>query len=78
MEDDIWFCRACCTFVALYLLFEGLEKFTDAENVVPGLAFESCEWFHLTAKFFVWKKSELPFSPVWSFEYVSEKLPLNL
>ena len=49
-----------------------------AENVVPGRALESCEWFHLTEKFLVWKKSELPFSPVWSLEYVRDMLPLNL
>jgi len=78
IEDDIWFCRASVTDVELYLLFEGLEKFTEALNVVPGRALESCEWLHLTPKFLVWKKSELPFSPVWSFEYVMERFPLNL
>ena len=43
MEDDIWFCRASCTEVELYLLLEGLEKFTDAVKLVPGRAFASCE-----------------------------------
>jgi hypothetical protein len=60
------------------LLFEGLEKFTDALKEVPGLAFASCEWLHLTPKFRVWKKSELPFSPVWSLENEMETLPLHL
>ena len=78
MDDDIWFWSASFILVELYLLFDGLEKFTEALKLVPGLAFESWEWVHLTEKFRVWKKSALPFSPVWSFEYVSEKLPLNL
>jgi hypothetical protein len=43
IEEDIWFCRASCTEVELYLLFEGLEKFTDAVKLVPGRAFASCE-----------------------------------
>ncbi|EJX01438.1 hypothetical protein EVA_10456 [gut metagenome] len=78
MDDEIWFCRASSTDGELYLLFDGLEKFTDALNVVPGLALGSCECVHLNAKFLVWKKSELPFSPVWSLEYVRAKLPLHL
>ena len=78
MDDDIWFCRASCTEVELYLLFDGLEKFTDAVKLVPGLAFASCEWLQRIPKFRVWKKSGLPFSPAWSFENVSEKLPLHL
>ena len=68
MEEDIWFWRASVTLVELYLLFEGLEKLTEALKVVPGLAFESCEWLQRTAKFLVWKKSVLPRSPVWSLE----------
>ena len=68
IEDDIWFCSASCTDVELYRLFEGLEKFTDAVKLVPGLALGSCEWLHLIPKFRVWKKSELPLSPTWSFE----------
>ena len=36
MDDDAWFCRASVMDVELYLLLEGLEKFTDALNVVPG------------------------------------------
>jgi hypothetical protein len=43
MEDEIWFWRASVTDVELYRLFEGLEKFTDAVKLVPGLAFGSCE-----------------------------------
>ena len=78
MDDDIWFWRASVTDVELYLLLDGLEKFTEALKVVPGRAFESCEWLHLTPKFLVWKKSALPRSPVWSFEYVIARLPLNL
>ena len=46
MDDDAWFCRASETDVELYLLFDGLEKFTDALNVVPGCALESWEWDH--------------------------------
>ena len=62
----------------MYLLFEGLEKFTEALNVVPGCALESCECDHLRPKFLVWKKSVLPRSPVWSFEMFMAKLPLHL
>jgi hypothetical protein len=68
MDDEIWFWSASVTDDELYRLFDGLEKLTDAENEVPGLALESCEWLHLTPKFFVGKKSLLPRSPVWSFE----------
>jgi hypothetical protein len=68
IDDEIWFWSASVTDVELYLLFEGLEKFTEAEKLVPGLAFESCVWVHRTPKFLDWKKSELPFSPVWSLE----------
>ena len=78
MDELIWFCRASCTDVELYLLLDGLEKLTDALNYVPGLALASCEWLHLIPKLRVWKKSELPFSPVWSFENEKEKLPLHL
>ena len=79
MDDDIWFCRAVCMLVwLLYWLYEGLEKFTDALNDVPGLAFESIEWLHCIEKFFVWKKSGCPFSPVWSFWYAMLKVPLYL
>ena len=42
MDDEIWFCRASLTERELYLLFEGLEKFTDALKLVPGWALESC------------------------------------
>ena len=41
IEEEIWFCRASFTLCELYLLFEGLEKFTEAEKEVPGLAFAS-------------------------------------
>ena len=68
IEDVIWFWSASVTEVELYLLFEGLEKFTDAEKLVPGRALASWECVQRTPKFFVWKKSELPFSPVWSLE----------
>ena len=68
MDDEIWFCRASFMDVELYLLLPGLEKLTDALKLVPGRAFESCECDHLTAKLVVWKKSLLPFSPVWSLE----------
>jgi hypothetical protein len=41
MEDEIWFCNASCMEVELYLLLDGLEKFTDAVKLVPGLALGS-------------------------------------
>ena len=41
IDDDIWFCRASCTEVELYLLLDGLEKLTDAVKLVPGRAFAS-------------------------------------
>ena len=41
-EEDIWFCSASETLLELYLLFEGLEKLTDAEKEVPGWALGSC------------------------------------
>jgi hypothetical protein len=41
IDDEIWFWRASVTEVELYRLFDGLEKLTDAEKLVPGLAFAS-------------------------------------
>ena len=32
----------------------------------------------LTEKFLLWKKSALPFSPVWSLEKVKPKVPVHL
>ena len=78
IEDEIWFWSASVTDVELYRPFEGLEKFTDAVKLVPGRALASCECDHLTPKFLSCWKSELPFSPIWSFEYVNAKLPLHL
>jgi hypothetical protein len=43
MDDEIWFWSASWTDVELYRLFEGLEKFTDAVKLVPGLALGSWE-----------------------------------
>ena len=78
IDDDIWFCNASLIELELYLLLDGLEKLTDALKDIPGFAFESWEWLQRTAKFLVWKKSELPFSPVWSLEYVKANDPLHL
>ena len=36
-DDDAWFCRASVTDLELYRLLEGLEKFTEALKVVPGM-----------------------------------------
>ena len=68
IDEDVCVCNASFILLELYLLLDGLEKFTDALNDVPGRAFGSCVWDHFTEKFLVWKKSVLPFSPVWSLE----------
>ena len=68
IEDDTWFCIASFTERELYLLFDGLEKLTDAEKLCPGWALASCVWDHLSPKLRLWKKSLLPLSPFWSFE----------
>ena len=65
IDDEILFWSASSTDVELYLLFEGLEKFTEAEKLVPGLAFASWLCDHLTPKFLDCLKSELPLSPDW-------------
>ena len=36
MDEDTWFWIASFTERELYLLFDGLEKLTEAENVWPG------------------------------------------
>ena len=48
----------------MYLELEGLEKFTDALKLVPGLALESWLWLYLTPKLEEVKNSGVPFSPV--------------
>ena len=53
IEEDTWFCRASLTEWELYLLLDGLEKFTDALNVVPGWDLGSWECDHLKPKFLV-------------------------
>ena len=68
MDDEIWFCRASVTSRELYRLLDGLEKLTDAVKLMPGRAFESWECDHCRPKLRLWKKSVLPFSPVWSLE----------
>ena len=68
MDEDIWFCRASLTECELYLLLEGEEKFTEALKFVPGWAFASWEWVHLTAKLLNSLNSGVSFSPVWSWE----------
>ena len=78
MEEEVWLCSASSIEVELYLLLEGLEKFTEALKVVPGRDLLSWECDHLTLKFLVCMKSFAPFSPVWSLDMVSEKLPPNL
>ena len=78
MDEEAWLWMASSSDRELYRLLDGLEKLTEALKVVPGMNLVSCEWDQRTAKLRVWKKSVLPRSPVWSLEYVIEKLPLNL
>ena len=78
MDEEAWFWTASWTERELYLLLDGLEKLTDALNEVPGRALLSWEWFHFREKLRVWKKSLLPFSPVWSLEIDMPNPPLNL
>ena len=54
MDDDAWFWTASCTEWALYLLFLGLEKFTDALKVVPGWDLGSWEWDQRIPKLVLW------------------------
>ena len=68
MEDEAWFWRLSWMPLELYLLFEGLEKLTEARNVVPGLALGSWEWFHWTPKLVDSLKLGVPRSPVISSE----------
>jgi hypothetical protein len=48
---------ACGLYIDVRLLVSKFDvaKFTDADNVEKGLAFESCLWLHCTLKLVVFK-----------------------